>query len=159
MALQNAYHAYKEMDVKTASQGKLILMLYDCAIRHLKTALQGLNTKPMPIQRIHNSLIAAQDIVHELRNSLNTGAGDLALNLARIYEYVNRRLVRGNVKKASRPIEEALNCLSHLRDTWKELFEAHPECDRTAPAAAEADGSRLSGTRNAGNGERLSINL
>ena len=39
----NPYRAYRDTQIKTASQGKLIVMLYDEAIRQVDMAIHGLD--------------------------------------------------------------------------------------------------------------------
>ena len=39
MGYQNAYAAYQKTNVNTASQGRLVVLLYEGAVKHLKAAL------------------------------------------------------------------------------------------------------------------------
>ena len=43
MAYNAAFNAYKQTGVKTATQGKLLIMLYDEAIKQLGSALSWFN--------------------------------------------------------------------------------------------------------------------
>ena len=36
----NGYNAYREIGVKTASQGKLVVMLYEGAVSHIEKAME-----------------------------------------------------------------------------------------------------------------------
>ena len=38
MAYQNAYSAYQKNNVSTASQGRLVVLLYEGAVKHLTAA-------------------------------------------------------------------------------------------------------------------------
>ena len=115
---------YKQVHVETASQGKLIVMLYDAAVKRTEEAIGLIDTKKL--DGVNNNLIRAQDIIAELRASLNMKAGEIAANLDRLYDYIHRLLVRGNVRKEKAPLEEALKLMTVLRDTWKELFDTLP---------------------------------
>jgi len=79
-------NAYKTAKVKTASQGALILMLYDEAIRQIKIATDLIKEKSRALDKVHNALVKAQDIVTELMVGLDFEKGqDIAKNLFNIY--------------------------------------------------------------------------
>jgi len=119
------HSAYRAVDVQTASQAKLILMLYDGAIRSAEEAVRQMDARRY--DSVNNHLIRAQEIVNELRASLNMKAGDVAVNLDRLYEYIQHRLMMANIRKEKSFVNECIRMMSDLRNTWKELF------DRTAP--------------------------
>jgi flagellar protein FliS len=112
--------AYTQVDVETASQGKLIVMLFNGAIKRAEEAKRQLLRNNR--QEVHNNLIRAQDIVAELRGALNMKAGEIARNLDRIYEYFQHLLVQANIKKQAEPITECVELLTVMRDTWEEVF-------------------------------------
>ena len=116
------YSAYKRVDVETASQGKLIVMLFNGAIQRAEEAKRQLEKGR--VQNVHNNLIRAQDIIAELRGALNMNAGDIAKNLDRIYEYSQHLLIMANIRKDTGPIDECIRMMSEMRDTWKALFES-----------------------------------
>lgn len=115
------YETYRKVDVETASQGKLIVMLFNGAIQRAEEARRHILKGN--VEGVHNNLIRAQEIVGELRGALNMNAGgDIARNLDRIYEYYQHLLIMANVRKDVRPIEECVNAMTVMRDTWQELF-------------------------------------
>lgn len=113
--------AYRRIDVQTASQGKLIVMMFNGAIQRAEEAKRAIKNGDGPAA--HNSLLVAQDIVSELRGALNMDAGELAENLDRTYEYFHHLLVTANIKKDSAPLDECVRHMASMRDTWSELFE------------------------------------
>jgi flagellar protein FliS len=113
--------AYRQVDVETTSQGKLIVMLFSGAIQRAEEAKRQLQKGKT--DGVHNNLIRAQDIIAELRGALNMQAGEMARNLDRVYEYCQHLLVKANIRKSIEPIDECLVHLTSLRDTWSELFE------------------------------------
>ena len=126
------YGAYRQVDVETASQGKLIVMLFNGAIQRAEEAKRQLakgNT-----QAVHSNLLRAQDIVAELRNALDVRIQPLARNLDRIYEYFQHLLIQGNVRKSIAPIDEAISHLTALRDTWREVFDKVAREEGVKPA-------------------------
>ncbi|MDA3901156.1 MAG: flagellar export chaperone FliS [Spirochaetes bacterium] len=121
MALQsNPYDQYKKTQVNTASQGKLIVMLYDGAIKFLNIAIEHMEPKTYDI--VNNNIIRAQDIITELISSLNMDTGgEIANNLLSLYLYFKKRLLEANMQKESVIIEEVVKHLRELREVWNEV--------------------------------------
>ncbi|MDI6703534.1 MAG: flagellar export chaperone FliS [bacterium] len=112
------YDKYKKAKIETASQGKLILMLYDGAIRFLNHAKVSLEDKRYDV--VNNNLIKAQEILTELMLSLNMSVGDIAKNLYSLYDFMYRKLIEANVKKDSGLITEIRDMLQELKGAWEE---------------------------------------
>ncbi|HRX15250.1 MAG: flagellar export chaperone FliS [Spirochaetes bacterium] len=121
MALQsNPYDQYKKTQVNTASQGKLIVMLYDGAIKFLTIAAESMEPKTYDI--VNHNIIRAQDIITELISSLNLDSGgEIANNLLSLYLYFKKRLLEANMQKDSKILEEVMKHLRELRDAWNEI--------------------------------------
>ena len=113
--------AYTKVDVETASQGKLIVMLFNGAIKRAEEAKRHLENRST--ESVHNNLIRAQDIMAELRGALNMKAGPIARDLDRLYEYFQHLLIQANVNKTVDPISECVTLMTDMRDTWQDLFE------------------------------------
>jgi len=131
MAITAASHnAYKRVDVETASQGKLIVMLFNGAIQRAEEARRQIEKGRS--DAVHNNLVRAQAIIGELRGALNMSAGELAYNLDRSYEYMQYLLIQANLRKEAAPIVECIEHMSQMRDGWQELFERvrHEKVDR-----------------------------
>lgn len=111
---------YKSNEISTVSQSKLIVMLYDGAIRFLKTAAD--NMTPRKYELVHNNIMKAQDIVTELMVSLNMEEGDkIAGNLLNIYAYIKKRLLEANMEKNKEIVLEAIKLLTQLKDGWEQV--------------------------------------
>lgn len=118
----NPVSAYRQTTVKTAGQGKLIVMLYDEAIRQIDRAVELMQVKPLNIESIHNALVKAQDVVTELMVALDfERGGEIARNLLSLYIYVNERLRDSNIKKVAPPALEARGIMAELRGAWAQL--------------------------------------
>jgi flagellar protein FliS len=127
--------AYRETQIKTANQIKLIVMLYDGAIRHLNLALEELSGGHEHYDRVNNHIVAAQDIVSELMASLDfERGGEIARGLFSIYSYANRRLMDGNVRKDRAPLEEVKRLLAELRDAWAGISARKGLAEHTVPS-------------------------
>ncbi len=114
------YQAYQKSKYETASPHKLILMLYDGAIRFAEKAIEEIEAKN--IAESHQWLIKAQDVVYELISSLNEQeGGEMAQNLKRLYLYIIEQIVQANLKKEAAPVQEALHILRELRSAWEQI--------------------------------------
>lgn len=120
MSAATSTNAYTKVDVETASQGKLVVMLFNGAIKRAEEAKRQLEKGKG--EGVHNNLIRAQEIVAELRASLDMKHGDVATNLDRLYEYFQHLLVTANVRKSEEPIEQCIRLMADMRDTWEEAF-------------------------------------
>ncbi len=113
---------YQKVAVETASQGKLIVMLFNGAVQRTKQAERLLAEGGRPGE-IHNNLIRAQDIVAELRSALDLSQGEVAHNMNRIYKYIHDQLIQANLRKDPAIMAECIEHLEALRDTWQEVHE------------------------------------
>lgn len=119
---------YRRTEIETASPAKLLLMLYDGAIRRLDRANRSIDSSDM--SGAHDHLVRAQDIILELMLSLDWDVGgDIPARLHSLYDFMYRRLVEANIRKDKAPIGEVLSLLEQLRQTWSEVIN-------TTPAAA-----------------------
>ena len=121
--------SYRETQIKTASKGKLVVLLYDGLIRFLDIALENLPKKRYDL--VNENLLKAQDIIAELMMSLNFEAGDISNKLLSIYSFFNSKLIEGNIKKEQAPIAFVRRMSSDLRDAWNEISKKGkvPELD------------------------------
>lgn len=128
MPSPNPYSQYKQTEINTANQGKLIVMLYDGAIKFLNTALENLPAKKYDI--VNNNIIKAQDIITELMLSLNIDeGGQIAQNLFSLYVYFKKKLIESNIKKEPDGINEVLKHLSDLRSAWDQIASKESKND------------------------------
>lgn len=121
MAINNPYQQYKQTEIATADQGRLVVMLYDGAIKFLSKALDILEKEKLSggdIEKIHINIVKTQDIISELMSSLNMEVGEFSNRLFSIYMYMNNRLIEGNIKKDKTPLLEVRKHLTELRDAW-----------------------------------------
>ena len=128
MAYTNALSAYRETRVRTASQGQLIVMLYDEVVKQLDQGLEllGLNREgkkdPGRIEQISNAVLKAQEIVTELMVSLDfEQGGDIAKNLFSLYTWFNQELLEANLQQDIRRLTIVRNLINDLRAAWGEI--------------------------------------
>ena len=127
MALpRNPWQAYRQVATETASPGRLVLLLYEGAIRFLEQARTGFG-KDDPcehFQTINNGIIRAQAIVNELDHALQMEAGgELARHLRQLYRYMDARLQDANIQKSEEGILDVISRLNILRESWSEMLQ------------------------------------
>ena len=102
---QNTINAYQRNAILTASPAELTLMLYDGAIKFCNIAIMAIEKKDM--EKAHVNLKKAQAIISELRVTLDHKYS-VWEDFDRVYDYIYRRLVEGNMSKEIDVIEDAL---------------------------------------------------
>lgn len=115
----NPYQRYKQTCIETASPIQLVVMLYDGALRFIHLACQEITDRNFTSANEH--LKRTQDIINELTVTLNPDAGELSVNLGRLYEFINYRLLQANIKKDPEMLKEVVQILTTLRSAWAEL--------------------------------------
>ena len=132
LAYTNASSTYKETRIKTASQGQLIIMLYDEAIKQLGKAQELLTldnsgkNQPGRIEEINKAIMKAEEIVTELMVSLDfEQGGEVSQNLFALYTWFNRELMEANITKDSNKISSVKNMLTELRGSWNEIVKKY----------------------------------
>jgi len=119
--LPNPYESYRQTRISTASQGQLILMLYDGAVKFLNLANEAIPKKEF--MTANTNIIKSQNIITELMVSLNMEVGEIAKNLYSLYDYMNRRLIQANIKKDPKIINEVKGMLLELREVWDQAIK------------------------------------
>ncbi|MBP5751638.1 MAG: flagellar export chaperone FliS [Treponema sp.] len=134
------YNTYREVGVKTASQGKLVVMLYEGAVSHLKEAvnmIDGENTiAAHNIEKFGIHIQKTQDIITELQVSLDMEkGGEIAQNLMALYIYFNKELLTASIKHDRSKLMFILNLLDQLRDSWANA--ANTQANNTVKMAVD----------------------
>lgn len=120
--MNDAYKKYKANSVQTASREKILLMLYEAAIKFTKKAIVACESKDIS-ERGYN-IGRAFDIVNELNNSLNHNvAPELAKNLEQLYMFVTDQYVQANISGKAKPLHDALKILEVLNQGWVQAVE------------------------------------
>jgi len=113
---------YKQTSVQSASREKILLMLYEGAIRFVKQAMIAIDKKDIAERGMN--IGRAWDVVMELNNSLNHEVGgDIAKNLEQLYMFITEQLTKANATGAKKPLEDALKVLETLYSGWVEAIE------------------------------------
>ena len=115
-----AYQQYKQVQIKTANRGKLLILLNQGCIKFLRLAKKGVQDNN--IEMANNNIIKSQNIIMELMSTLDRDkGGEIADNLYSLYDYMNRQLVEANINKNIGPIEIVEELMLELLDSWQQL--------------------------------------
>jgi flagellar protein FliS len=116
----NGVSTYQQTAISTQSRGRLIVMLYDGAIKFMKLAIKALEEGDFAAKGLY--LNRAQDILNELNAVLDMeGGGEIAQNLRRLYGFMNRRLGEANAKRDPQMIQEVIALMEELNQSWKTI--------------------------------------
>ena len=148
----NYQNAYKKASVNTLDQNKLIIMLYDGAIKNANFAVQYMESGD--IEKVHDSLIKTKNIVTELLATLNMDqGGEIAKNLKSLYSYMFSQLVEANMEKKSEPVLAVIDLLKELRGAWVQIREK----DKPEEKKGNASGSDIMQNYQENNEKRIKI--
>ncbi len=117
-----AHQQYKQVQVKTASNEKLLIMLYQGCIKFLRIAKKSI--KEDDLENANEYLKKSQDIINELRYTLDMEkGGEISSNLYQLYSFMYSELVSANVNKEVEHIETVEEMMLELLDSWKQIID------------------------------------
>jgi flagellar protein FliS len=148
LAYNNALSSYKETRIKTASQGQLVIILYDEAVKQLNKALEllelnnSVKKEPARIEQTSKAVMKTEEIITELMVSLDfEQGGEISKNLFALYTWFNRELLEANIAQDTKRLKTVRDMLISLRGTWNEIFSKA----KAEPVKREAVGLNIAG--------------
>lgn len=124
---RNAHNAYLESRILSANPMELICLVYQAAISEVREARRHLQERN--IRARSNSITKVHDMLSELTTVLDhKRGGAIANNLARLYDYMMRRITEANFKQIDEPLAEVLGLLTTLKEGWDGI------CGQAEPA-------------------------
>jgi flagellar secretion chaperone FliS len=144
-----AYDQYQENQIMSASPEKILLMLYDGAIRFTRQAIYGIEEENLAL--FHQGIKKSMAIITEFSNSLDhTIGGEIAENLDALYDFMIRELTKANLYKDIEKLRVVEGLLVDLRATWGEAAEINshaqvPIAETTSHSNAKSLGRTLPG--------------
>ncbi|UCG46550.1 MAG: flagellar export chaperone FliS [Phycisphaerales bacterium] len=116
----NGVSTYKDTSVTTQSSGRLVVILYDGAIKFLRLAIKELEAKNYEAKGRY--INKALDIINELNMVLDMeGGGEVAANLRKLYTFMTGHLNEANTKCDPRMVQEVITLLEELNKGWKAI--------------------------------------
>jgi flagellar protein FliS len=115
-------YAYKETKLKTASQGQMIVLLYDGAIRNMDKAIELLEANSKKFDEVNTAVMKARDIVTELICALDMeNGGEFAQRIFNLYMWFNEQMAEANMKKNPEPLKNVRQMMDELRAAWVQI--------------------------------------
>lgn len=120
--MTNPYKQYQKTQVVTASREKILLMLYEGAIRFTKQARVAMNDKK--IAEKGKAISKATAILSELMATLDFKiGGQLAQDLENLYIFMIDKLIEANVHNKVECLDDVEKLLNTLYTAWKDVIE------------------------------------
>ncbi|MDR2198258.1 MAG: flagellar export chaperone FliS [Deltaproteobacteria bacterium] len=129
----NAYGSeiYRQTQVTTVDKGRLIIILYEGAIKFIREAMKAQEAGDIPGKA--SAINRALDIINELNQSLNMQeGGEIAVNLRRIYKFWNEHLLRAKVSRDGHGLGDVEGMMVSLAQAW-EVVCNDPAATKAAP--------------------------
>jgi flagellar protein FliS len=130
---KNAHSTYQSIHVTTTDRGRLLLMMYEGAIKFLKQARAGLEAND--IAKFCRFLSKAQAIIAELMNTLDfEKGGTIARDLDRLYDFMLFYLTEANLYRDAKRITKVIGLIDTIYSAYKEIIEVQKDQSQAALA-------------------------
>lgn len=133
------YNAYAASAAREdLPQDRILIMLYEGSIKFIHLAIRGIDEKRPALKGEYISKVLA--IITELTAALDMErGGEIAANLASLYEYMVTRLTEANIKNDTEPLREVESLILSLKEGFSEASRI-----RRQPAVRQPEASRES---------------
>jgi flagellar secretion chaperone FliS len=114
--------AYQQQSIMTAPPERLVVMLYDGAIRFFFQAAAALreDVRRTALERLDRG----EAIIDHLLATLDMSAGEIAERLEGIYVFCKRLLREARTERDADKVDLVRGYLSELRESWAQLAAA-----------------------------------
>lgn len=113
---------YLQAAVETGGSDRLLVMLMNRLQLDVGRAVEA--QEAADHQAAHHHLIHAQDIVMELRSSLDLEVWPAGAPLGALYDWLTMQLVQANIKRDVTITRACVPLVDQLTDTWREAAMA-----------------------------------
>jgi flagellar protein FliS len=139
---KNAHATYQNVQITTTDRGRLLLMMYEGAIKFLKQSKAGLEEKD--IAKFCRFLSKGQAIIAELMNTLDfEKGGTIARDLDRLYDFMLFYLSEANLYRDGERVTRVINLIEIIYSAYKEIIEGKKDQDFSAADESAKVGEAL----------------
>jgi len=118
-----AARRYAQAQRETASPERLMVLLFEAAVRNIRSGAAALDAGKVP--EATRALTRATEIVVELHATLDRSkAPDLCDQLAEVYRFVCQRLGAAALSRDARAAREAERCFTPIADAFAQAVQA-----------------------------------
>lgn len=134
---KNAHSKYQTVQVTTTDRGRLLLMMYEGAIKFLRQSKAGLESND--VAKFCRFLSKAQAIIAELMNTLDfEKGGAIARDLDRLYDFMLFYLTEANLHQDGKRIAKVIELLDIIYSAYKEIIEGNKQAETATTDEANA---------------------
>lgn len=119
-----AANQYKTQSIITASPEELTLKLYNGCLKFISIGKEAIKQKKYDTS--NTNIQKAQNIILELSATLDMSY-EISKDMKKLYDYINSKLVEGNMKKDISLLEEAQGLVTEFRDVWGQAMKLSRE--------------------------------
>jgi flagellar secretion chaperone FliS len=114
--------AYQQQSIMTAPPERLVVMLYDGAIRFFFQAAAALreDARATASERLDRG----EAIIDHLLGTLDMSAGEVAQRLEGVYVFCKRLLLEARLERDADKVDLVRGYLTELRDAWAQITPA-----------------------------------
>jgi len=135
--MTNPYRQYQKTAVTTASREKILLMLYEGAIRFTRQSALAMQERRIADKGKYISKATA--IISELMATLDFKVGgQLAADLENLYIFMIDKLIEGNIKNDVDCLNHVDKLLNTLYVAWKDVID-NPRADGVPSAKLQPE--------------------
>lgn len=132
------HQSYKRVGISTSDPVKIVVLLYEGAIRNLAQAVENIGGDTALVSA---KLVRTLEIINYLRTSLDHDkGGEISVNLERLYEYMRDQLSYANIELEDggrEKIIEVMDLLQTLLEGWRGVSGTPAAAQALAPAPVE----------------------
>jgi flagellar protein FliS len=116
---------YTEAQVASVDRHRLLLLVFEGGLTFLGRARSALDAGDMV--RFGEAISKSQAVIAELLGTLDhQQGGDIAKELARLYEFMQHHLTEANVRKSVQHVDEVERVLGIIAGAYREILERPP---------------------------------
>lgn len=120
--MSNPYQKYKTTSVQSASREKILLMMYEGAIKFTKLGIKACEEKKIADRGMN--IGRAFDVVMELNNTLDHRVGgEISKNLEQLYMFIMDEYTKANITGKAQHLHNAVKILENLYGAWVKAVE------------------------------------
>jgi flagellar protein FliS len=139
---KNAHNTYQNVQITTTDRGRLLLMMYEGAIKFLKQSKAGLEEKD--IAKFCRFLSKGQAIIAELMNTLDfEKGGTIARDLDRLYDFMLFYLSEANLYRDAERVNKVIQLVEIIYSAYKEIIEGKKDQELSAAEESARVGEAL----------------
>ena len=117
MSKSNPYEHYKEQALNSLAPGEILVKLFDELLKQCRIATIGIEAKDYG--KVNDSLTKMQTILSTLQMALDMNF-PISKNLNDLYMFLSQQMLKANINKDVKIIEECVPLFRELRDSFEQ---------------------------------------